>query len=156
VEIANTTRPIAATVLAVIQTVIAVMNIAVAAIVLVAMRSPEVARHAGEPEHQITLDTVLVILAALATSFAALGLWKRWAAGWALTLALGLTVALAMLWGPVFDHDHMESDDIAVTVAYGVAIALALVPSVVRWYVRRRTMSATTVAANSVRLKSGY
>ena len=149
------TRPVAATILAVIQTVIAIMNIVIMVVVVVAVLSPEVARHTGHPEHQVTLDTVLVIVAAILTSLAALGLWKRWAAGWALTLALGLTVALAMLWGPVFDHDHMEFDDIGVTIAYVVAILLALWPSVRHWYLRPRA-SATTVATDSTQLKSGY
>jgi lysylphosphatidylglycerol synthetase-like protein (DUF2156 family) len=151
----STTRPLAATILAAIQTVIAIMNVVLMTVVLIAMRSPEVARHIGHPEHEMTLDTVLVIVAAVATSLAALGLWKRWAAGWALTLALGLTVALAMLWGPVFDHDHMELDDIGVTIAYVVAIVLALWPSVRHWYLRPRA-SATTVPTDSTQLKSGY
>jgi hypothetical protein len=156
VGIANTRRPAAATVLAILQTVIAVMNVAVAAIVLVAMRSPEVAQHAGVDDHAVTLNVVLVVVAAVVTSLAAFGLWKRWAAGWALTLALGLTVTLGMLWGPVFDHDYMGDDDVAVTVAFAVTVVLALVPSVVRWYLRARTVSATKVAAKSAKVESGY
>ena len=149
-----TRRPIAATVLAVIQSGIAGANIVIAVVVLVAMRSPEVAPHAPEEVHAMTLNAVLVVLAAAGTSLAAIGLWKRWVMGWALTLALGLTVALAMLWGPLFDHDLMERDDIAVTAAYIVAIVLALLPAVRHWYLKRKV--ATTVPVGSVRLKSGY
>src|SRR5689334_12192551 len=104
-------RPALATVLAVIQTVIAAMNTVVAVLVLITMRSPEVAPHAREEVHAITMNAVIVVVAALLTTVAAVGLWKRWAAGWALTLVLGLTVTLGMLWGPVFDHDLMERDD---------------------------------------------
>lgn len=149
-----TKRPLTATILAIIQSAIAVANICIAIVVLLAMRAPEVAPHARETVHELSLDAALVVLAAIATSFAAIGLWRRWASGWALTLALGLTVALAMLWGPVFDHDHMESDDIAVTAAYLLAIVLTLLPAVRRWYLHRA--AGTTVAANSPKLKTGY
>jgi hypothetical protein len=151
---ATTHRPLPVTILAIIQSVIAVANVAIAIVVLLAMRSPEVAPHAREAVHEVRLDALLVVLAAIATSFAAIGLWKRWTSGWALTLALGLTVALAMLWGPVFDHDHMEFDDMAVTAAYLLTIVLALLGPVVRWYVSPR--SATTVPASSPKLKTGY
>jgi hypothetical protein len=151
---ATTKRPLPATTLAIIQTIIAGANIVIAVVVMLAMRAPEVAPHAREAVHEIGLDAALVALAAIATSFAAVGLWKRWAAGWALTLALGLTVALALSWGPVFDHDHMETDDMAVTAAYLFAIVLALLPAVRHWYLHRT--AATTVPANSAQSKSGY
>lgn len=150
----TTTRPVAATILAVIQTAIAAANIVIAVVVVLAMRAPEVAPHARETVHEMSLDAALVVLAAMATSFAAIGLWKRWAAGWALTLALGLTVGLAMLWGPLFDHDHMEVDDMSVTAAYLLAIVLSLLPAVRHWYLDRK--AATTVAATSPKLKTGY
>jgi len=150
----NTKRPVLATVLAIIQTVIALLNIVVAVLVLVAMRTPEVAPHAAEQVHEFTLNAVMVVAAATLTSVAAVGLWKRWALGWALTLALGLTVTLGMLWGPVFDHDLMERDDIGVTGAFALTIVLALLPAVRHWYLRHA--SATTVPAQSANLKSGF
>jgi Na+/proline symporter len=150
----TTTRPAAATVLAALQTAIALANIGLAVIVLLALRSPMVASHAKEAVHAVMLNTVMVMVAAVATSVAAIGLWKRWAAGWALTLALGLTVVLGMLWGPVFDHDHMEPDDIAVTAAFIATIVLALLRSVLRWYLGPR--SATTLPPGSDKMTTGY
>jgi len=151
---ATTKRPVAATVLAVIQSVIAAMNVVVAVIVLLAMRSPEVAPHATEEAHAMGLNAVLVVVAALATTIAAVGLWRRWAVGWALTLKLGLIVAIGMLWGPVFDHDYMSGTDVAVTAEFAATVVLALMPVVRRWYIGHKT--ATRVAANSTQLKSGY
>jgi uncharacterized membrane protein YqiK len=48
----------------------------------------------------------------------------------------------------------MEFDDIAVTLAFGITVVLALLGPVVRWYLHRAT--ATTVPSNSAQVKSGF
>jgi hypothetical protein len=153
----ETRRPVAVTTLAVVQTAIAVLNVVAVVTVWMALRSPEVSQgpHAAEDVHAIRLSVGVLAVAALLTALAAIGLWRRWAAGWALTLALALTVLLGMLWGPIFDHDHMESDDVAIVVTFAVTIVLALLGPVRHWYLRPRT-TGTTVPATSDKLKTGY
>lgn len=51
-------------------------------------------------------------------------LWARW-----MVVAVNFLMLIAMLAGPVVDHDYMDPDDIAFTALFAAMVIIALLPT---------------------------
>lgn len=75
-------------------------------------------------------------LCAVPVLLACWAMWRNRRWGWWVAVVFYLISLAAMLYGPVIEHEDVDTDDMAVAAVFFVLIVLLFLPPVLRFYLR--------------------